>query len=75
MRDVICPLLKELLDITEGLDVGPKGFRGSRNKGYLFSSSWEVLVIIFRNYFQVSGEQPHSSRDLGNPAESEKISP
>ena len=25
-RDIICPSLRETLDITEGLDVGPRGF-------------------------------------------------
>ena len=49
MRHIICPSLKEPLDITEGLDVGPQGFCGSGDKGYLCSGSWEALVIIFRD--------------------------
>ena len=47
MRDIICPSLKEPLDKTEGLDVGPRGF----------GDLWEALVIIFRdlgNNFLVS---------------------
>ena len=27
----------------------PRGFGGSGDKGYLFSGSWEALVIIFRD--------------------------
>ena len=29
--------------------IGPHGFWGSRENGYLFSWSWEALVIIFRD--------------------------
>ena len=46
---IICPSLKEPLDITEGLDVGPQGFWESGDEGYLFSGSWEALVINFRD--------------------------
>ena len=30
-------------------DLGPQGFWGSRENGYLFSGSWGALVIIFRD--------------------------
>ena len=39
---------------------------------------WRQGLFVFRllertcNYFQGSGEQPHSSRELGSSAESEK---
>ena len=29
--------------------IGPHGFWGSGENGYLFSGSWEALVIIFRD--------------------------
>ena len=29
--------------------IGPHGFWGSGENGYLFSGSWEALVIIFGN--------------------------
>ena len=44
MHDIIYTSLKETLGITEGL-----GFLGSVDKGYLFSGSWEALVVIFRD--------------------------
>ena len=28
---------------------GPQGFWGSGENGYLFSGSWEALIIIFRD--------------------------
>ena len=31
------------------LKVGPQGFWGSGENGYLFSGSWVALVIIFRD--------------------------
>ena len=46
---MICPSLKEPLDITEGPDVGSQGFGGSGVKGYLFSGGCEALVITFRD--------------------------
>ena len=30
-------------------DMGPQGFWGSGENGYLFSGSWGALVIIFSN--------------------------
>ena len=30
-------------------DLGPQGFRGSGENGFLFSGSWGALVIIFRD--------------------------
>ena len=29
--------------------IGPQGFGGIWEKGYLFSGSWGALVVIFRN--------------------------
>ena len=29
--------------------MGPQGFGGSGDKGYMFSGSWEALLIIFRD--------------------------
>ena len=34
---------------TTGTGCGPHVFWGSGDKGYLFSVSWEALVIIFRD--------------------------
>ena len=31
-------------------DMGPQGFTGSGENGYLFSGSWGALVIIFRHF-------------------------
>ena len=53
-RHIICPSLKEILDINEGPDLGPKGFWRSGDKGYLCSGSWEALVIIFRDLGETS---------------------
>ena len=49
--------------------MGPHGFWGSENNGYLFSGSWGVLVIIFMD---LGGGQAHSFRDLGCPAKKSK---
>ena len=44
---------------------GPQGFRGAGENGYLFSGSWEALVIIVRDLG--FGEQAHSFGDFGSP--------
>ena len=46
--------------------MGPHGVWGSKDKGYLFSGSWEALVIIFRDL----GSNLTVQGDLGRPAES-----
>ena len=44
--------------------MGPQGFRGSGENGYLFSGSWGITG----NYFQGFWEQAHSLADLVSPA-------
>ena len=40
------PLGPEASALTTELPVGPQGFWGSGENGYLFSGSWVALVII-----------------------------
>ena len=67
-RDIICPSLKNPLDITEGQYVGPNVFFGSVNKGHLFSGSWGAMEIILRNL----GDNLIVWGDLRIPVESKK---
>ena len=48
--------------------LGPQGFWGSGENGYLFSGSWGALVIIFRDL----GSKLIVLGDLGSPAKSKK---
>ena len=48
--------------------LGPQGFWGSGENGYLFSGSWGALVIIFRDL----GSKLIVLGDLGSPAKGKK---
>ena len=46
------------------MQLRPQGFWGSGENGYLFSGSWEALVIIFRG----AREKAYNFGDIGSLA-------